>query len=260
MKLKTEMREGVMIITLEGERLDAPQAEGFLTAMQNFVKAGNVNILLDMSSITFMDSTGLGSIIRSLKEVYSRGQLVFCGVSEQVTSLLKLTHLDNVFTIAPGCEEALGRFMAPPAGEEDKDKAAKEAPPAEENLFSQLRMEREDESDQTDHERRRYRRVTSKNILDKEIIAGCRSISTGKKSSGIVTNLSAGGLCMLSNTRYQVDDELLVKFNIGAHFKLSERVIVRRADLGKYGVEFIDISESARTFLSQLVGASQLTA
>ncbi|MFW5662112.1 MAG: STAS domain-containing protein, partial [Bacteroidota bacterium] len=49
--------------------------------------------------IKFMDSSGLGAIITSLKLVATTGDIVLCGVEPEVLQLFKLTRMDKVFSI-----------------------------------------------------------------------------------------------------------------------------------------------------------------
>lgn len=107
MKIKTEIIDSIFIVTFEGSRLDASFAQDFLTAMKGFIQKGHLDILLDLSTVEFVDSTGLGSIVRCLKEIDSRGQLVLCGVNEMVLNLLQLTRLDKIFIQAKDRREAL---------------------------------------------------------------------------------------------------------------------------------------------------------
>ena len=97
MKINTEIIQKVFVVTCEGTRLDAAFAQKFFVSMQGFIKKGHMDIVLDLSSVEFVDSTGLGALVRCLKEIDGRGQLVLCGVNEMVLSLLKMTHLDDIF-------------------------------------------------------------------------------------------------------------------------------------------------------------------
>ena len=64
-------------------------------------------IVLDLSAVTFVDSSGLGAIVSSLKMLRGQGQLALCGMPNTVMSTFKLTRMDKVFRIFPSHVEAI---------------------------------------------------------------------------------------------------------------------------------------------------------
>jgi len=263
MRLKTELIQGIFIVTFEGERLDAPQAESFLSAMQGFIKEGNVFILLDMSNIIFMDSTGLGSMIRALKEIYDDGQLIICGITEQVRSLLKITHLDEVFTIAENRDDAFAIFsvfIAPIPQEPAKEQLqpTNNDTVIDTDFYDRFIHQDDTEPKEEPKERRRYKRIPKDHIVDEDLFAYCQDLNSGKRSHGVIRNISPGGFLMVSNTSHRVDDRMHVQLSVGKAFKLSETAIVRSATDGRYGMEFMGISAKSKSFLTQLGGSIQL--
>ncbi len=106
MKIKTEICENIFILTCEGKRLDAAFAKIFLNAMSSSIEDGHTDIVLDLSHVKFVDSTGLGAIICCLKAINDRGYLVLSGVNEMVLSLLQMTNLEGLFLRAGSISEA----------------------------------------------------------------------------------------------------------------------------------------------------------
>ena len=64
-------------------------------------------IVLDMSDVTFIDSSGLGALIASLKIIGDDGELVLCGARDTVESMFKLTRMNKVFRMFGSPEEAV---------------------------------------------------------------------------------------------------------------------------------------------------------
>lgn len=63
-------------------------------------------IIIDFKDVTFMDSSGLGALVMSLKNVRSAGAKLFiCSVNEQIKMLFELTSMDRVFKIFSSKEE-----------------------------------------------------------------------------------------------------------------------------------------------------------
>lgn len=56
---------------------------------------------VDMTDLTFIDSTGLATLVRSMKQCRERGgDLLIDGMSDPVRIILELTRLNRAFTIA----------------------------------------------------------------------------------------------------------------------------------------------------------------
>lgn len=64
-----------------------------------YVQDGHTNIVLDLSNVDFVDSTGLGVLIGGLKRTRSHGGDLRCiGLTEPLKEMFKLTGLDAVLT------------------------------------------------------------------------------------------------------------------------------------------------------------------
>lgn len=80
--------------------LDGTQAGEFRKQVGDAVDGGAETVLIDFKDVTFMDSSGLGALVLSLKSVRAAGGKLFvCSVNEQVKMLLELTSMDRVFEI-----------------------------------------------------------------------------------------------------------------------------------------------------------------
>ncbi len=267
MKINTEVFGKIFVVTCEGSRLDATFAQEFFSSMQMFIEKGHMDIVLDLSSVEFVDSTGLGAIVRCLKEIDGRGLLVLCGVNEMVLSLLKMTHLDDIFIQAVDRVEAFGRLGA----EKEKKRVPLEVPPAEpvgaakvtgfdEALLASLTMEDSEPIEEiNDEERRKYLRIINKQIMNEDIIVHCTNSATEKCSTGVVLDISPGGLLLISTSKLSVRDELILEGRIGRNFRFREHAVIRNSRDGKYGLEFIKPSRQTTSFLTQLTGSVMLT-
>lgn len=88
---------GCLVVSLKEKRLDAVIAASFREAMVARIDQGQRNIVLDMSQVSFMDSSGLGAVVYVLKHLGHTGRLHICGVTPGVMAVLKLTRMDRVF-------------------------------------------------------------------------------------------------------------------------------------------------------------------
>ena len=57
-------------------------------------------ILLDLQDITFMNSSGLGALVATLKAVKAKGgELALCSLSEQVRIIFELSRMERIFQV-----------------------------------------------------------------------------------------------------------------------------------------------------------------
>lgn len=103
-----ERKVGDVLVVLPREkRIDASVSTGFKGKMVDWIKQGNKHIVLDLSQVDFIDSSGLGAIVSSLKTLGNEGDLVICGVRETVMGLFRITRMNRVFQIFADESEAI---------------------------------------------------------------------------------------------------------------------------------------------------------
>ena len=113
MSLEVQSRQadnGVTVVAPTG-RLDVAGAPALKDAISEALKNGTPRVVLDMEGVSFVDSTGLGSVIAALKQIRSsQGDLRLAAPNQQVRVVLELTTLDRVFPYYSTVEEALTGF------------------------------------------------------------------------------------------------------------------------------------------------------
>jgi anti-sigma B factor antagonist len=113
MALEVETRQvdnGITVVAPTG-RLDVAGAPALKEAISEVVKNGPPRIVIDMEGVSFVDSTGLGSVISALKQVRgNQGELRLAAPNQQARVVLELTTLDRVFPYYATVEEALAGF------------------------------------------------------------------------------------------------------------------------------------------------------
>ena len=110
MQIETSNVGDVLVVLPLENRIDAAVAIEFKSQMIDFIRSGSRRIVLDLSRVEFIDSSGLGAIVSSRKTIGDDGDLVICGILETVGSLFRLTKMHRVFGIYPSKEEALKAF------------------------------------------------------------------------------------------------------------------------------------------------------
>jgi anti-sigma B factor antagonist len=107
MNISFANRNGVTIATLQERRLDAAGAPDFKERVGARIDAGAPRLILDLTAVDFVDSTGLSAILSLLKRVSPSGALALAGCRPPVIELLKLTRLDRVIQLYAGTEAAI---------------------------------------------------------------------------------------------------------------------------------------------------------
>lgn len=81
------------------ERLTAANATGFKADVIALIDAGHSQLVLDFSTVSFLDSSGLGALVGVLKKIGHRGDLLVCSMSEDVAHMFKVCRMDRVFSM-----------------------------------------------------------------------------------------------------------------------------------------------------------------
>lgn len=80
--------------------LDSTKAEEFRQSVEDLLQNGAEVILVDLTHITFIDSSGLGTLVVLLKKVRGLNRnLCVCSINDQVRMLFELTSMDRVFEL-----------------------------------------------------------------------------------------------------------------------------------------------------------------
>ncbi|WP_395741439.1 WecB/TagA/CpsF family glycosyltransferase [Prosthecobacter sp.] len=95
-------------------RLDAAEVRVIEGVWMNTLEGPEQGIIIDCSGTQFIDSTGLGLLMRVQKRCRQAGKrLVLSACSQAVLKLLQMTRLSSLFGQADGREEALGKILKP---------------------------------------------------------------------------------------------------------------------------------------------------
>lgn len=80
--------------------LDGAAAHDLKNQVLDLLREGADGVLLNLSGITFMNSSGIGALVSTLKAVREKDkQLYICGLTDQVRMIFELTKMDRVFNL-----------------------------------------------------------------------------------------------------------------------------------------------------------------
>jgi anti-sigma B factor antagonist len=112
MQLIATSVEHVNVISVEVNALDASNSKDFKQKMSVFINPG-AQVLLNLTKVKFVDSSGLGSILSCLRQLEAmNGEFRLCCMTKSVRSIFELVRMHRVFQIHLTEEEALRSFDA----------------------------------------------------------------------------------------------------------------------------------------------------
>jgi anti-sigma B factor antagonist len=104
------------IIAVSGEIhvSTAPEFSGMLNAS---IESGRTAVVLDLTDVIFIDSTGLSVLLNALRRVTrAGGRMAVVCTNPTVLRLFEITRLDSTFDIHTGVEPALAQVQAAAGG------------------------------------------------------------------------------------------------------------------------------------------------
>lgn len=111
MRLEEEKKGGILVIRPLEARIDARGAPEFKRRGLELIGQSNKKVLVDLSAVDFVDSSGLGALVSFLKALGREGIVALCSLKGTVREVLKLTRLESVFHIFSDEEEALRALL-----------------------------------------------------------------------------------------------------------------------------------------------------
>jgi anti-sigma B factor antagonist len=105
-----ELDEATVVIRVAGE-IHATTAPEFSQRLNGAIEGGKTGVVLDLTGVEFIDSTGLSVLLNGLRRVTRvRGAMVIACANPTVLRLFEITRLDSTFEILPNCDEAIDRI------------------------------------------------------------------------------------------------------------------------------------------------------
>ncbi|MEO9516706.1 MAG: STAS domain-containing protein [Paracoccaceae bacterium] len=107
MNLTSRTENSLQIVSVSNARIDAAVAIEFKDAMRTQTESGSDVVVLDLSAVQFIDSSGLGAIVASMKQLGRDRKLALAGLTPTVEKVFRLTRMDSVFPLFTTLDGAL---------------------------------------------------------------------------------------------------------------------------------------------------------
>jgi anti-sigma B factor antagonist len=111
MKTKVNERYEAVVIELKGNVMGGEDTKEFNDLLHKLIDEGKKNIVVDLSDVKFMNSSGLGMMIGGLTTMKKAGgSLKLARVTDKIESLLIITKLITIFEFYDNVDDAIKSF------------------------------------------------------------------------------------------------------------------------------------------------------
>jgi anti-sigma B factor antagonist len=108
--IQIRQADKVTLMDVSG-RLTSFEGQAFRDAIQRLLRKGENNIVLNLKGLDYLDSSGIGELVRNYLAVVKKGgAMKVVGLAPKVEEILKITQLYQVFPEFPDEESALESF------------------------------------------------------------------------------------------------------------------------------------------------------
>ena len=111
LEIQEREREGIIILELSGRLTVGPEASAMRERTAALAAAGKVNLVLELSRVDFIDSTGLGALVMCATSLRKAGGNVkLLNLNRRNIELLVMTKLATVFEIFTDEQDAINSY------------------------------------------------------------------------------------------------------------------------------------------------------
>jgi anti-sigma B factor antagonist len=111
MKIDVKHQQGVTVLSPKGKLVIGTGDVALREAVQESLKAGAKNVLINLEGVSTLDSSGVGELVSTYTTVTNRGgRLKLLNLPSKVADILQITQLITVFEVFDDEEEALASF------------------------------------------------------------------------------------------------------------------------------------------------------
>jgi anti-sigma B factor antagonist len=107
LEINVSARAGRTVVAVAGE-IDAYTAPALKAALDDAIPAKGTRVVVDLSEVSFVDSTGLGALVGGLNLARSHdGTMVLVVTVDRVRRIFELSSLTQLFPLHPSLDDAL---------------------------------------------------------------------------------------------------------------------------------------------------------
>jgi len=110
----TTLQSGkIGVLEVKGSLVGGEETDELRNAVADFIEQGTKNLIIDLSKVTYLNSTAIGVLV-SAHTTFSRnkGHVKLCGINKNINNIFVITKLTLVFDVAETKEDAAKSFGA----------------------------------------------------------------------------------------------------------------------------------------------------
>lgn len=108
----TTLQSGTIgVIEVKGSLVGGEETDELRSAIADFVEQGNKKLIIDLSKVTYLNSTAIGVLVQA-HTTYTRnkGKVKLCGINNNINNIFVITKLTMVFDVVDTKEDAVKAF------------------------------------------------------------------------------------------------------------------------------------------------------
>jgi len=107
--LRVDETHPPLTVLAVGGEVDVATAPSLRSRLLDLIGQGKINLVVDLEAVEFLDSTGLGVLVSTVKRVRADGgDLALICTSQHILKVLEITSLTSVFAIHQTLDAAVG--------------------------------------------------------------------------------------------------------------------------------------------------------
>ena len=111
LKMTDQMVDGVTVVAIEGRIVLGEESNALREKVKSLLASGQKKIVLDMQNVSYIDSSGLGSLVAAHTSARAQGaSLKLSHLGSKFQEILQVTKLVTVFEVYPTEAAAIGSF------------------------------------------------------------------------------------------------------------------------------------------------------
>ena len=101
------------VIEVKGSLVGGEETDELRNAVADYVEQGNKKLVIDLSKVTYLNSTAIGVLV-SAHTTFSKnkGHVKLCGINKNINNIFVITKLTLVFDVMESREDAIKAFEA----------------------------------------------------------------------------------------------------------------------------------------------------
>jgi anti-sigma B factor antagonist len=111
MDITVQCHEHMLVLRVDGDRIDAASAIRFKERMRELIRLPGDPIILDLSHVNFLDSSGLGALVSVMKLLEKPRKMELSGLTSHVMKVFRLTRMDSIFVLHPDVPDLGGGYQ-----------------------------------------------------------------------------------------------------------------------------------------------------